>query len=142
MNRHSFHARFGAFLALVLLGSISISAQGKWWHSERFRKELGLTSEQSRRLEDIFQAALPGLKTHKRALDHAESQLELLVEKGADPDVMDQVNLVEGARADLNKARTMMLLRMRRVLTTDQWARFTALHQAQEREQAGSRSTR
>jgi hypothetical protein len=28
----------------------------------------------------------------------------------------------------------MMLLRMRRALTTDQWAKFTALHSAAERE--------
>ena len=42
---------------------------------------------------------------------------------------MEQVNTVEGARAELNKARTMMLLRMRRVLTTDQWAKLTALHE-------------
>ena len=46
---------------------------------------------------------------------------------------MDQVDSVESARAELNKSRTMMLLRMRRVLTTDQWAKFTALHQAAEK---------
>jgi Spy/CpxP family protein refolding chaperone len=102
-----------------------------------YKKELGLTPEQSRRLEDIFQAAVPNLRVQKRALDQAETEFERLVEKGDDGAVMEQVGRVEIARAELNKSRTMMLLRMRRALTTDQWAKFTALHQAAERERAG-----
>ena len=101
-----------------------------------YKKELGLTPEQSRRLEDIFQAAVPNLRVQKRALDQAETEFERLVEKGDDGAVMEQVGRVEIARAELNKSRTMMLLRMRRALTTDQWAKFTALHQAAERERA------
>ena len=53
---------------------------------------------------------------------------------------MDQVERVEAARAELNKSRTMMMLRMRRVLTRDQWAKFTALHQAAERERSAATS--
>ena len=106
---------------------------GKWWQSDQFRRELGLTTEQSRRLEDIFQAAAPALRAQKKALDAAEVQFERLVERGDDGSVMDQVDSVESARAELNKSRTMMLLRMRRVLTIDQWAKFTALHQASEK---------
>lgn len=142
MMRLRFSPWIAVCLAATLLASVPLQAQGKWWHSERFRRELGLTGEQSRRLEDIFQAALPTLKVQKRTLDDAERRLEQLVEVGADPDVMDQVNIVEGARAELNKSRTMMLLRMRRVLTSDQWAKFTALHQEHERDQGNGRGTR
>jgi Spy/CpxP family protein refolding chaperone len=128
-------ARLAALGAVVLLLAVPVAAQGsKWWQSDVFRRELGLTAEQSRRCEEIFQAAVPTLKSQKKALDQAEAQFERLVERGDDSAVMEQVNLVEGARANLNKSRTMMLLRMRRVLTTDQWAKFTALHQAGERE--------
>jgi hypothetical protein len=35
----------------------------------------------------------------------------------------------------------MMLLRMRRSLTTDQWAKFTALHEAQQRDRDRGRDT-
>jgi Spy/CpxP family protein refolding chaperone len=115
-----------------------VSGQGfKWWQSDLYKRELGLTVEQSRRLEDIFQAAVPSLRGQKRTLDQAESEFERLVEKGDDAAVMEQVGRVEVARAELNKSRTMMLLRMRRALTTDQWAKFTALHQASERERTG-----
>ena len=73
-----------------------------------------------------LQKALPTLKVQKTALDEAEAKFERLVERGDDNQVMEQVNLVEAARADLNKTRTLMLLGMRKVLTRDQWARFTA----------------
>ena len=130
--------RATALIAAVLLFAVPAVAQGfKWWQSDLYKRELGLTSEQSRRLEDIFKAAVPNLRVQKKALDQAETDFERLVEKGDDGAVMEQVGRVEIARAELNKSRTMMLLRMRRVLTTDQWAKFTALHQAAERERAG-----
>jgi Spy/CpxP family protein refolding chaperone len=119
----------------VLL-AIPAFAQGKWWQSEKFTRELGLTQEQSRRLEEIFQAALPTLREKNKALAKAEIELEALIERGGDQEVMEHLNHVENARAELNKSRTLMLLRMRKVLTSDQWAKFTALHQASERERA------
>jgi Spy/CpxP family protein refolding chaperone len=42
---------------------------------------------------------------------------------------MAQVGVVEAARSELNKSRTMMLLRMRRVLTPDQRVKFVMLQQ-------------
>jgi Spy/CpxP family protein refolding chaperone len=97
-----------------------------------FRRELGLTAEQSSRLEDIFQKSMPTLRKQKEALDRAQAEFDRLVENAADNTVMDQVDAVEAARAELNKARVMMLLRMRRSLTADQWAKFTALQQQRE----------
>ena len=113
----------------------------KWWQSDQYRQELGLTAEQSKRLEEIFQAAVPTLKAQKRTLDNAEAEFEALIEKGSDTAVMEQVNHLETARAELNKTRTMMLLRMKKVLTADQWAKFTALqHQAaQQAARAGGK---
>lgn len=131
-------ARATPVLVVALLLAAPAAGQGfKWWQSDVYKRELGLTTEQSRRLEEIYQAAVPSLKEQKRALDQAETEFERLVEKGDDGAVMEQVGRVEIARAELNKSRTMMLLRMRRALTTDQWAKFTALHQAAERERAG-----
>jgi Spy/CpxP family protein refolding chaperone len=129
--------RAAVVTAALLFLAAPVIAQGfKWWQSDLYKRELGLTAEQSRRLEDIFQAAAPTLRIQKKALDQAETEFERLVEKGDDGAVMEQVGRVEIARAELNKSRMMMLLRMRRALTTDQWAKFTALHQAAERERA------
>ena len=102
----------------------------KWWTNPIYQKELGLTAEQTRRMEEIFQNAQPTLKIQKAALDEAEKKFERLIERGDDREVMEQVNVLEATRADLNKTRTVMLLGMRKLLTRDQWAKFTALHQA------------
>jgi Spy/CpxP family protein refolding chaperone len=122
-----------ALTLLFVCAAPALAQRGKWWQDDRFRKELGLTDEQSTRLEAIFQKMQPNLRERMRALDQAEDQLEQLIETGDDATVMQHVGVVEAQRAELNKSRTMMLLRMRRALTADQWAKFTAL--ADERNQ-------
>ncbi len=116
-----------ALVLLTLCAAPAFAQRGKWWQDDRFRRELGLTDEQSLRLESIFQKTQPTLRERMRALDQAEDQLEQFIETGDDATVMQHVGLVEVARGELNKTRTMMLLRMRRALTADQWAKFTAL---------------
>jgi len=125
-------------VALLFLAQPSAAQGSKWWQSDQYKRELGLTVEQSKRLEDIFQAAIPKLKADKKALDLAEAEFEKLLERGDDGSVMDQVERVEAARAELNKDHTLMMLKMKKVLTADQWAKFTALHQAAERERTRS----
>lgn len=130
--RFWFAALFAA--ALVVSAPVTLPAQGfKWWQADSFIKELGLSAEQTRRLEEIFQKALPILKTQKTTLDLAEERFEKLMASG-DADAMEQINVVEAARAELNKTRALMLWNMRKVLTDDQWAKFTALHLATEKE--------
>ena len=130
-RRLSLTATLALTVALVSIATLSAGQQGfKWWQSDRYKKELGLTAEQTRRMEEIFQKALPQLKTQKSALDEAEAKFERLVERGDDIVVMEQINVVEAARADLNKSRALMLYGMRKVMTRDQWLKFTALHQA------------
>jgi Spy/CpxP family protein refolding chaperone len=121
-------------LFAVLAIALPATGQGKWWQSEEYKRELRLTPEQSKKLEEVFQASVPTLKSLKKALDQAESEFERLLERGDDGSVMDQVERVEAARAELNKSHTMMMLRMKRVLTAEQWAKFNAMHQTAERE--------
>ena len=121
------------------LSSTPASAQGfKWWQSDTFRHELGLTQDQSTRIEAIFQQTLPGLRKQKGALDKAEADFNQMVEASDDAQVMAQVGVVEAARSELNKSRTMMLLRMRRVLTPDQRVKFVMLQEkTRDRRRAG-----
>jgi Spy/CpxP family protein refolding chaperone len=121
-------------LALAWFLAVPAAGQGsKWWQSDKYKRELGLTAEQSRQIEEIFQAAMPNLRVLNEALDQAEAEFERRVQKGDDGAILEQVKRVEAARAELNTARTMMLVRMRKKLTTDQWAKFTAMHQAAEK---------
>lgn len=131
-------------LGLACASPIAAQSQGKfkWWQSDRYKTELMLTVEQSKRLEEIFQNALPALRAQMKTLETAETELERLVQRGDDSAVMAQVARVEAARAELNTSRTVMLLKMRKMLTSDQWIKFGALHKAleHEREQALQRS--
>ena len=83
-------------LTLVLSTADPASAQGfKWWQSDRFKRELGLTQEQSTRIEGIFQKSLPALRTQKDSLDKAEADFNQMVETSDDAQVMAQVTVVE-----------------------------------------------
>ena len=126
--------RFAALAAVVVGAAVlwapPASAQGfKWWQSDTFVRGLGLTQEQSTKIEGIFQHTLPVLRKQKDALDKAEADFNQMVEASDDAQVMAQVGVVEAARSELNKSRTMMLLRMRRVLTPDQRVTFVMLQQ-------------
>ena len=138
MKSSSTPRRCAALIAVVagtvLVCALPAFAQGfKWWQSEDFRKGLGLTQDQSARIEGVFQHTLPALRKQKEALDRAEADFNLMVESSDDPQVMAQVTVVEAARSELNKSRTMMLLRMRRVLTPDQRIKFVTLQEARNR---------
>ena len=134
--RYLFAVAAVVVIALAGISTLSAGQQGfKWWQSDHYKKELGLTAEQTRRMEEIFQKAMPQLKVQKSALDAAEEKFGRLVEKGEDAAVMEQINVVEAARADLNKGRTLMLYSMRKAMTRDQWGKFTALHQAAMQQQ-------
>jgi periplasmic protein CpxP/Spy len=119
-----------AVVGATVLAARPASAQGfKWWQSDTFTRELGLTADQSSKIEAIFQATVPVLRRQKDALDKAEADFNQTIEASDDAQVMAQVGVVEAARSELNKSRTMMLLRMRRVLTPDQRVKFVMLQQ-------------
>ncbi len=141
VSRTSFRGA-AVVVLLAFCAAPALAQRGKWWQNERFQSELSLTPEQSTRLEEIFQKTQPTLRQRMRALDRAEDEFDRLVENGDDASVLEYVGIVETARAELNKTRTVMLLRMRRSLTTDQWAMFTALADERNRERGSSRRQR
>jgi len=107
----------------------------KWWQSEQFQKDLGLTPDQVGRIDAIFQATLPELRQRKDELDVLETRLSRLIEMDTDEAAIARhVDKTEAARGALNKMRTLMLTRMRQVLRPDQRARFKALHERWDRE--------
>ncbi len=126
-------------LLTVLLGSGLASAQGfKWWTDESVQKLLALTAEQRRWLEELFRQALPTLRSGRDRLEVAERDLSALIEGSLDEaQVVRQLERVEATRAEVNKARTLMLLHMRRVLSPDQRLRLDQLHHQRERARRG-----
>ncbi len=119
-------------LALMLVGStLDAEAQSfKWWQSERFQKELALTADQITRLEAIFQTTVPTLRAQKTALEKYEDKLSKVISDSASDEakVLQTTERVEATRTELSKTRTLMLFRMRRILTDEQNAKMKQLH--------------
>ena len=136
-----------SLLVLLFLPSLvglpsEVRAQGfKWWESDRFKTDLGLTPDQPARLEEVFQGLLARMTAGKETLDRLEKRLSDVIAEGTAPeaDVMKLVDQVEAARADLNKTRTLMVYRMRRVLTPEQRVKMKALHDRWEQDRRQGR---
>lgn len=106
----------------------------KWWKSETFQRDLGLTGEQEARIDAIFMETVPQLRQHKDELDRLELQVSRLIEGDSDEAALTRwIEKTEAARGRLNITRTLMLIRMRQVLTPDQRIRFKALHERFDR---------
>jgi Spy/CpxP family protein refolding chaperone len=101
----------------------------KWWKDSDLMQKIGVTDEQIRKIEKIFQDHRLDLIDLHAALEKQEAILEPLVEADQ-PDeaqVVAQIDKVAQARANLEKGNAQMLLAIRRVLTVDQWKKLRDL---------------
>jgi Spy/CpxP family protein refolding chaperone len=116
----------------------------KWWLSDEGRAEFGITDQQSRGLENIFQAMLPALKANKTELDKHEKVLDqLLADANSNEALVTQaIDRVEAARGALSRTRTLMLYRMYRLLTPEQRAKVQAYHERKAQEADGRTARR
>jgi Spy/CpxP family protein refolding chaperone len=130
--------RFAAIVA-ILVGFLagSIEAQGfKWWQADKFKAEFALTPEQVSRLETTFQDLRPRMTAEMKELERLEDALSKTIGAGSasEAEVMKQADGVEAARSTLGKTRTLMIYRMRLVLTPEQRVKMNALHEKWEAE--------
>jgi Spy/CpxP family protein refolding chaperone len=122
-------------VAVLLLVALAAPVRGQsfgfsWWRDAQFQKELSLAPEQSSRIEGIFQATMPSLRHKKEELDQEEAELSRLITVNADEQaVTRQVDRVEAIRSHLNKARTLLLLHIRQVLTPDQRTKLNKMYE-------------
>jgi Spy/CpxP family protein refolding chaperone len=108
-------------------------AQGfrfKWWQTEQFQKELKLTPEQVTRIEGIFQASEPLLRAQVQAVDRREEKLSKVISdpKSDEAAVIQATDRLESARNEMTRTRTLMLFRIRRVLSDEQLVKLNQLH--------------
>lgn len=118
--------------AVALSAATPAEAQGfKWWQTERFQKELALTSEQITRIEGIYQTAQPLLRAQKEAFDRREEKLSKVIAdpKSDEAAVLQATDRLELARNEMSRTRTLMFFRIRRVLNDDQLLKLNALHE-------------
>jgi Spy/CpxP family protein refolding chaperone len=122
---------------LVIIFSLAAATEGRaqsfgfpWWRDAQFQKDLSLSADQSARIDSVFQSTVSLLRQKREELDQQEAELSRLIAANAEEAVVvRQVDKVEAVRASLNKHRTLMLLRMRQVLSPDQRVRLNRIYE-------------
>jgi Spy/CpxP family protein refolding chaperone len=126
--------------AVVLLLAVAATVHGQsfgfpWWRDAQFQRDLSLTSDQTARIENVFQSTITQLRAKKAELDQQEDELSRLIAANADEQqVVKQVDRVEAIRSHLNKMRTLQLLHIRQVLTPEQRIKLNKLHEEWEKD--------
>jgi Spy/CpxP family protein refolding chaperone len=116
----------------------------KFWVDPELRAELGITDQQSAALEKEWQRTLTLRRDLNDRLDKADAILQkMLLDAADEAAVVAQLDKVEAARSEANKARVLLLYRMNKLLSQDQRAKLDAkmkaMHERDGRRGGGSR---
>jgi len=107
-------------------GGLQTGLPDRWWRNPATAQSLGLTADQQKRMDDVFQRYRLKLIDLNAALEKEEIMLEPLV--AAQPldeaKITAQIDRVAEARAELEKANGRMLLGIRKPLTPEQWSKL------------------
>ncbi len=105
------------------------------------KAELRLSAEQSARIEEIFTASFAKMREKVDELNRREEQVSNLISGNdvTEAQLLKEADQVEALRSSLSKDRTLMLFRMRRVLSAEQRSKLVEIQKAQERERRGAR---
>jgi Spy/CpxP family protein refolding chaperone len=131
--------RFPAVAALLLL-ALTAPVRGQsfgfpWWRDAQFQRDLSLTADQSGRIDAVFQKTIPTLREKRAELDAQEEELSRMIAANADEaSVIKQVDRVEAIRSHMNKMRTLMLLRMRQILSPEQRVKLNQKYEQWEKD--------
>jgi Spy/CpxP family protein refolding chaperone len=130
--------------AALLLASVTAASaalpppdlpEGKWWKRPQIAAEINLSAEQESRIESIFGRTRPVLIDRRAVLEKAQGELQDALED-SDADrraISARIDAVERARAELQKARILMVLDMKQVLRPEQWERLVRLQESVRR---------
>jgi Spy/CpxP family protein refolding chaperone len=139
--------RTGVIVAAVLLAATGVVAQplgvppGRWWERPQVADQLALTAEQKARLETLSVENARGMIDLKATVEKAEVDLRAAAE--AEPfdaaKVRAAFRAVQQARTRLENERFEALLRVREVLSAEQWRHLRELTRDAVRERAQER---
>jgi Spy/CpxP family protein refolding chaperone len=121
---------------------LRIGPPGIWWKNPDIIQKLTISSDQQKRMDDIFQQSRIQLIDLKAAVEKQEVLLEPMLAANP-PDtnkILAQIDKTAQARAELEKANAKMLLGIRTVLTPDQWTKLQAEERGNRRMMRGGRS--
>ena len=102
--------------------------RGRWWNNPEMVQTLSVTSDQQKKMDDIFQQNRLRLIDLNANVQREEVTMEPLMAADTpdEPKILAQIDKIAQARAELEKANARFLLGIRRVLTQDQWKKLRA----------------
>jgi Spy/CpxP family protein refolding chaperone len=106
-----------------------LGPRGRWWSNPDVASKIGLSADQQKKMDAIFEQARPSLMNLSQAV-HGEEQNMAPLLAADQPDeskILAQIDRIAQARAELEKANARMLLGLRRLLTPDQWKTLQAM---------------
>jgi periplasmic protein CpxP/Spy len=108
--------------------TLHMGAMGRWWSDPALAQKIGLSDEQQKKLDDLFQQNRLRLIDLMANLQKQEAILEPLLsaDRPDEPTILSQIDRIAQARAELEKSNARLLLAMRGVLTQDQWKKLQA----------------
>jgi hypothetical protein len=103
-------------------------ASRMWWKVPEVMKEVGITPQQSKTIDDLFHKRLPEAMARDTEYNKQKAILDkLLLERTVGADVIGvQVDRVEALRTTQFKARTIMFYEMHKVLSAEQYKKLVA----------------
>jgi Spy/CpxP family protein refolding chaperone len=108
----------------------------KWWVHPESRKELRLTDQQVKEIDQIFESTMPQQRERMHEIERLDDALSLTIkENTADvATVKRQVEKIEKLRAEERATRTVMIYRIHLVLTPEQRVKVDAIRARLEQE--------
>lgn len=108
--------------------AMHVGPPGRWWSDPRFAQLLGLSADQGKKMDAVFDSSKLKLIDLSAALQKEEAILEplLAADRPDESKILGEIDRVAQARAELEKANARMLLGLRNILTQEQWKRLQA----------------
>ncbi len=133
-SRRAYVLRAALAAVLLVAGAAPVAAGAdavKWWTMRDVQSRLQLTPKQVAKLDRIFDETLAERLASRERLVRLEDALSRLMAQAdaGEAETLALVEKVEALRARRNVARTMMLVRMSRVLTKVQRRALEAMSQ-------------
>jgi hypothetical protein len=112
-----------------------ITVNSPFWRNVEFSKTVGLTADQQKKMEEVFQQNRLRLIDLNASLAKEESVLRSLIadlRPDEEPRVLGQIDRVAEVRTELERTNSRMLLGLRQALTQEQWSKLSTSRPAPE----------
>lgn len=109
---------------------LQLGPPARWWDDKGFAKSLKLRPDQQRRMDAVFEANRQALVKGSQDLEQEELRMNSLAHSRTldEASLFAEIDRLEQARAELEKARTHYLLQLRAEMDPDQIDKLEQRH--------------